>query len=151
MFTQDEQKQAQSIMSQQLSDAMGLANPFNHSDPAKEYLAGVRFLDAASPEEKASDNWRVNRAIAQTGYESAFAQARAGQKPANVDSGDPVVNMQVQAIHNAEGTWSSTTDGSYVTDISKITLFSDGKYDSALQQARSQNAQTSKSRVDVSV
>jgi hypothetical protein len=47
-------------------------------------------------------------------------------------------------IHNTEGTWSSTTDGSYVTDVSKITLFADGKHDAALRHARAQSNQQEK-------
>jgi hypothetical protein len=43
--------------------------------------------------------------------------------------------MLVKAIHASEGTWSSTNDGSYVKDISKISLFKDGQFTAQLQQA----------------
>jgi hypothetical protein len=110
------------------------------------FKAGVTFLDSVSAEEKSSDNWRVNRASAQAGYESNFASNHPGQTAENLDSGDPVVNVVVKAIHASEGTWSSTTDGSYVKDIRDISLFKNGYFAAELQQS----LQASK-RVDVTV
>jgi hypothetical protein len=132
--------------------AMGLNNVTGFtSDPSAGFLSGIGFLDSVSPEEKASDNWRVNRASLQASYTSSFRADHPGDVAKNVDSGDPIVSLLAQAIQNAKGTWSSTTDGSYVTNISKITLFADGKYDAALQQARSQLGKSEQSRVDVTV
>jgi hypothetical protein len=144
-FSGDEQKVAQTLMSQQQASAMGLDNPAAFiADPSAGYKAGAKFLDGVSAEEKSSDNWRLNRASSQAGYESNFATDHPGQTADNLNSGDPVVNMLVKAIHASEGTWSSTNDGSYVKDISKISLFQDGKFAAQLQQA----LQDSK-RVDV--
>jgi hypothetical protein len=142
LFSKDEQAFAQSVMSQQQAHAMGLndVSGFTH-DPSAGFLSGIRFLDSVSPEEKASDNWRVNRAGLQASYESNFRSDHSDSVAENVDSGDPVVNMLVKVIHDTKGTWSSTTDGSYVTDVSKITLLADGKHDAALRHARTQSNQ----------
>jgi hypothetical protein len=152
LFSDVEQKFAQSAMSQQQAAAMGLNNATGFmSDPSAGFLSGIGFLDSVSPEEKASDNWRVNRASLQASYTSNFRDDHPGDVAKNVDSGDPVVNLMAKAIQNAKGTWSSTTDGSYVTDIGKIALFADGKHDAALQQARSQLGKNEQSRVDLTV
>jgi hypothetical protein len=142
LFTDVEQKFAQSAMSQQQAGAMGLNNATGFmSDPSAGFLSGIGFLDSVSPEEKASDNWRVNRADLQASYRDDVAK--------NVDSGDPVVNLLAKVIQGARDTLTSTTDGSYVTDIGKIPLFADGKYDAVLQQARSQLGNNGQRRVDV--
>jgi hypothetical protein len=144
-FSQDEQNVAQSQMTRQQVSAMGLDNPAIFiADPSAGFKAGVKFLDGVSAEEKSSANWKLNRASSQAGYESNFATDHPGQTADNLASGDPVVNMLVKAIHASEGTLSSTNDGSYVKDISKISLFKDGRFAAQLQQA----LQESK-RVDV--
>jgi len=134
LFSKDEQSYAQTVMGQQQVAAMGLKEGV--LPDASVFLAGVRFLDSVSPEEKSSDNWRLNRAAVQYGYESLMARDHSGEKAENVDSGDPVVNFLVRAIHSKEGTWTSVHDGSYVYDLSQITLFKDGSYDVGLQTAR---------------
>jgi hypothetical protein len=150
LFTDVEQKFAQSAMSQQQAGAMGLNNATGFmSDPSAGFLSGIGFLDSVSPEEKASDNWRVNRAGLQASYRSNFRDDHRGDVAKNVDSGDPVVNLLAKVIQGARDTLTSTTDGSYVTDIGKIPLFADGKYDAVLQQARSQLGNNGQRRVDV--
>jgi len=137
LFSKDEQAFAQTVMSQQLVEATGMDDPAGFQrDPARGFLAGVRFLDTVSAEEKASDNWRLNRAVAQTNYESSMTRDHPGEKAENVDSGDPVVNFLAQTIRSKEGTWTSVHDGSYVDDLSRITLFKDGTDASGLQKAR---------------
>jgi hypothetical protein len=151
-FSQDEQTFAQVAMGQQLTTAMGLNNPSAFiSDPTAGFLAGIRFLDSVSSEEKSSDSWRADRAGLQADYQSEVSQ-HPGTKAENVDSGDPVVNMLANAIKNAAGTKYSFVSNGDIKDLSKLSFFSDGKNDSALQQARNQIAQTgSQSRVDLSV
>lgn len=137
LFSDDEQAFAQTVMSQQQASAMGLGETGSFmSDPAAGFRNGVRFLDAASPEERASDNWRVNRAATQVGYESSMQRDHPGETAENLDSGDPVVNLLVKGIHGVEGTWAPVHDGSYVKDIGQITLFKGGGQASELQQAR---------------
>jgi hypothetical protein len=78
-FSGDEQNVAQSLMSQQQASAMGLDNPAAFTaDPSAGYKAGVKFLDGVSAEEKSSDNWKLNRASSQAGYESNFRQRPSG-------------------------------------------------------------------------
>lgn len=155
LFSKDEQAFAQTVMSQQQAAAMGLGETGSFmSDPAAGFRNGVRFLDAASPEERASDNWRVNRAATQAGYESSMRRDHPGETVENLDSGDPVVNMLVKGIHGVEGTWASVHDGSYVKDISQITLFKGGGQASDLQQARKEleaNRQAASARVDMTL
>lgn len=151
-FSQDEQTFAQVAMGQQQTTAMGLDNPSAFiSDPTAGFLAGIKFLDSVSTEEKSSDNWRANRAALQADYQSEVSQ-HPGTKAENVDSGDPVVNMLANAIKNAAGTKYSFVSDGYITDLSKLSFFSDSKNASALQQARNQIAQTgSQSRIDLFV
>lgn len=155
MFSKDEQAFAQTVMSQQLVEAMGMDDPARfQSDPARGFLAGVRFLDTVSPEEKASDNWRLNRAVSQTSYESSMTRDHPGERAENVDSGDPVVNVLAKAIHSKEGTWTSVHDGSYVSDLSQITLFKDGADAAGLRiarQAAGAAARGGASRIDITL
>ena len=52
-FSQAEMDAAQFTMDKQESDAMVAADPFNQ-DPAAAFKAAINYLDAGSPEEKAS-------------------------------------------------------------------------------------------------
>ncbi|HEY0836049.1 MAG TPA: hypothetical protein VGE72_19245 [Azospirillum sp.] len=77
-----------------------------------------------------------------------------GEKTEDVDSGDPVVNFLVKAIHSKEGTWTSAHDGSYVDDLSRITLFKDGADASGLQKVRQDAgtaARDAAARIDITL
>src|ERR1019366_8135541 len=137
-FSEDEQKVAQNVMGQQQVAASGFGNVAAFmADPSAGFKAGVKFLDEVSAEEKASASWKVNRAVLQYMYEDSFSQDHPGQTAEKLDSGDPMVNMLVKTLHSLQGTWFSfyKADGTYIKNVSEMTLFKDGKFGAQLQQA----------------
>ena len=89
-FSQDERDAAHSIMTQQESDAMVAADPFSQ-DPAAGFKAAINYLDAGSPEEKASLQWAEARGGAEWAYQQCMLEK--GQTPENVSTGNPVVDL----------------------------------------------------------
>lgn len=98
-FSEIEQDLAQSFMSMRASAVMKAADPLDSNHPAA-FKAYVKYLDGASPEEKTSTEWLVQRATAQYGYEES--SKRRGWEPENLDSGNPLVNMILSALKGLE-------------------------------------------------
>jgi hypothetical protein len=133
LFTSQEQTWAQGAMSAQQASAMGLGQPTVFiQNPSAGFLTGIQFLNSVSPEEKASTNWKVNMAGLQSSYEQTYSENNPGKAPQSFNNTDPIVELLVKAINS--GTAYTVTNGSYVTDISKIALFENGKNSSELAQ-----------------
>lgn len=123
-FSKEEQDTAQSIMSQQQGQAMMVADPTGN-DPAARYRAGVSFLDGVSDEEKSSNNWAVQRAATQFGYEQTVRDR--GQEPENLDSDSPLVRMIKGALHGLKDKEpGAVATGGYVKDLKDMPLFRNG-------------------------
>jgi len=86
LFSEEEQTRARDMMLQQQSLATGLytgptrledthVNPYQ-GDRAGQAKASIKFLDQVSDEEKASLNWSMDRASAQTAFEAAHRNTR---------------------------------------------------------------------------
>jgi hypothetical protein len=89
-FSQSERDAAQITMDKQESDAMVAADPFNQ-DPAAAFKAAINYLDAGSPEEKASLQWAEARGGAECGYQRCMLEK--DQTPEDVSTGNPVVDL----------------------------------------------------------
>ncbi|PWC48349.1 hypothetical protein [Azospirillum sp. TSA6c] len=123
-FSKDEQDTAQSIMSQQQGQAMMAADPTGNN-PAARYRAGASFLDGASDEEKTSNNWAVQRAAVQFGYEQSMRDS--GQEPDTLDSGSPLVRMIKGALDSLKDKApGAVATGGYVKDLKDMPLFRNG-------------------------
>jgi hypothetical protein len=106
-FTADEQNAAQGVLNRQVNTAAGIATgadaapgvpqgaPFDIHDQPRSWLAAIKFLDSASPEEKASPQWAYQRAWYENAYNANIQQEQG--PPQNVTSDDPVV----EALRNA--------------------------------------------------
>jgi hypothetical protein len=129
-FTDQEQTFANDCMTYQLETALGERTGADASpgvpspgkvdyanDPAPGYLAGIKFLDSASPEEKASANWAQRRAILQTAYQETL-QPKDGP-PQNVDSGNPIVNLLAAALKGLKASQPGV-GGTYVKDFDQL-------------------------------
>ncbi|CAO3360276.1 hypothetical protein [Azospirillum palustre] len=123
-FSKDEQDTAQSIMSQQQGQAMMAADPTGNN-PAARYRAGASFLDGVSDEEKTSDNWAVQRAAVQFGYEQSMRDS--GQEPDALDSDSPLVRMIKGALDGLKDKApGAVATGGYVKALKDMPLFRDG-------------------------
>jgi hypothetical protein len=133
LFSSQEQNWAQTVMSNQEASAMGLGQPTVFiQNPSAGFLTGIQFMNSVSPEEKASMNWKVSMASLQWSYEQTYSENNPGKTPQSFNNTDPVVELLVKAINS--GTAYTVTNGSYVTDISKLALFENGKNSSELAQ-----------------
>ena len=130
-FSKNEQQAAQSIMARQQKEAMDAADPTG-TDKAAAYRAGVKFLDKASEEEKASVNWSVQRAVLQYSYETTVQEA--GAKMERLGSGSALASVLKDALE-AQGTrpadalkavggksFGGETTG-FVSDLKSLSLF----------------------------
>lgn len=145
-FTRDEQDIARSMMARQQGQAMGLydagATATTLRDPTAAFAKGIRFLDSVSPEEKASMDWKAQRASLQWSYETTHDRDHRGEKKEDFTIGDPLVNVLVKAFHSMEtqaprpmvsGTYVETLD-----DLKKLPVFDNGYFASELNDAVAQ-------------
>ena len=130
-FSKNEQKAAQSVMARQQKEAMDAADPTG-TDKAAAYRAGVKFLDEAGEEEKASVNWSVQRAVLQYGYETTAKETGAPMQ--RLGYGSALASVLKDALE-AQGTrpadalkavggksFGGDTTG-YVSDLKSLPLF----------------------------
>ena len=102
-FSEAEQMGAGTVMGQQLMAATGLNNPAAAANPtAAMTLAGIRFLDSVSDEEKSSMAWAEKRAGMQFTYESFSRQE--GTEPETVESDSPLVKLIKGGLDNLRQT-----------------------------------------------
>jgi hypothetical protein len=138
-FSENEQKVAQSIMSEQQGKAMGLYQtpPLSFTDAPASFKAGIAFMDGVSAEEKASAQWMYQRAALQWSYE--VTSPDRGQTPDNLDSGNPVVRMLVKAFHSLKNQpVRPMSIGTYIKDLKELPLFDNGYFARELQDATRQ-------------
>ena len=142
-FTKEEQNIAQALMSHQQGEAMGLYDPMG-TDPSRDstpgYAAGIRFLDSVSDEEKASINWKAQRASMQWAYEEKFKDEHPGEQPEDFTTGDPLVNMLLKTYRAVaeRSDYLAVTDGTYVNNLDELRsmpAFSDPQFAADLEDA----------------
>jgi hypothetical protein len=137
-FSEDEQKIAQSIMSEQQGIAMGLyqAPPLSFTDPAASFAGGIAFMDGVSAEEKASPQWMYQRAALQWSYEETSKQAGT---PDHLDSGNPVVRMLVKTLRSLKNRPPRSTNmPTYIKDFKDLPFFDIGNFAGELRDAMQQ-------------
>jgi hypothetical protein len=121
-FTDDEQKIAQSVLSQEEKLATGnyagptrlagayvppngltsaTINPFDWNAASARSKAVINYLDRVSDDEKSSVSWAYDRAAAQRQYEAE--QGNAHQTPENLDSDNPLAKLIASALKTIEG------------------------------------------------
>ena len=89
-FSQDERDVATQLLHQQEWNAMNAANP-SGQDFAAAYKAAIDYLDAGSPDEKATLQWAEGRGTAEAAY--LMQMHDEGRTPENVSTGNPVVDL----------------------------------------------------------
>ncbi|PPQ32539.1 hypothetical protein CCR94_04965 [Rhodoblastus sphagnicola] len=107
MFSKVEVDAAQFFMSKQEGDVITAADPL-HTNPSAAYKAATDFLDSASSEEKSSLGWAQARGTAQAGY--LLTMKNAGRAAANVDTGNPIVNLFANSYAELAATKSASLD-----------------------------------------
>ena len=150
-FSTEEQDLAQTQMARQQGEAMGLYGPMG-TNPSRDYApgdaAGIRFLDSVSDEEKASTNWKVQRASMQWAYEEHFKDQHPGEEPEDFTIGDPLVNMLLKTYRAVaeRSDYLAVTDGTYVNNLDELRsmpAFSDPQFAADLEDAIAASAQQS--------
>lgn len=102
-FSQAEQWGAQYFMDKQVNTAMGVDNPAVAANPtSSNFLAGIRFLDSVSDEEKTSMTWAEKRAGLQFSYE--VRSEREGKAAEDVESDSPLVKLIKGGLDNLRRT-----------------------------------------------
>ena len=118
-------------MARQQKEAMDAADPTG-TDKAAAYRAGVKFLDEAGEEEKASVNWSVQRAVLQYGYETTAKETGAPMQRLGYGSALASVlkdALEAQGARPADAlkavggkSFGGDTTG-YVSDLKSLPLF----------------------------
>lgn len=114
LFSEDEQKSAQTFMTRQQGLSAGfysgpqrLEANYSHSamqDGVLKSKASIQFLDQVSPEEKSSMTWAYSRAVAESHYEIQMSDR--GEVGEDLSSENPLV----QLIKAALDAWADRPD-----------------------------------------
>ncbi|MBB4200744.1 hypothetical protein CCR94_12670 [Rhodoblastus sphagnicola] len=107
MFSQVEMDAAKIFMEKQEGDVITAADPL-HTNPSAAYKAATDFLDSVSSEEKSSLEWAQERGTAQAGY--LLTMKNAGRAAANVDTGNPIVNLFAKSYAELAATKNASLD-----------------------------------------